>query len=488
MKIRITLLLIMFSVTLFSQKKSDNSELSVKNKLDYFLKLTDSLRQSAKNPGMAIAIVYNYEVIYKGGFGYRDVENRLPVTNNTLFEIASLTKAFTGVVASQLEKQGKLSWNDKVIKYIPEFKLKNDYVSKNVTLQDLFTHRTGLSQHYYLQYGPKFAMSEVLSKLQYLNFSGSLREKFLYNNFMYTVAGIVEERVSQKSWHELIQEGIFKPLGMKNTITKSIDFQTSDNKTISYRNDGKTVVPFDCLETYAPAGSIFSTIDDMSNWIEMLANSGKLNDKVFLTEKQLRYLTFPWTVRYPSDDVFYGIGWNNDKRRNVIYHRGNNAGQKTVIAFQPESGYSIVVLSNYQNPLPYLLEHYATKIFLENDFSRDEKSEKIIKRIANSTYYEQVDYEVGNKEVIKQLKSITGVFNHPAYGEIEITQINKSKFRFKYYEFEGTIKHDKKNEYKAYLNHFTGKDVFKFRILDKKSIKVDIPYSEPLVFTNHGIH
>jgi CubicO group peptidase (beta-lactamase class C family) len=489
MKLKALLLLLFISIYGFSQQVE--SSYSTKEKLEYFKRVADTLQQKSKTPGMAIAIIYQNELIFKKTYGYRDIKNKLPVTNNTLFEIASLTKAFTGVIASKLEKQGKFNWNDKVIQYVPEFKLEDSYATKNASLKDLFTHNVGLAQHYYLTYGPQLTKSEMLEKIAFLSFDGSFREKFLYNNFMYSVAGIVEERVSNKTWHSLMKEIIFTPLEMNSSYTKLDDFLNSDNMTISYKTDGVNVIPHKpSPDAYAPSGNTTtSTIDDMANWAKMLANSGKFNDQEFLTAKQFKYITSSLNVRYPSSGGFYGIGWEIDTERNVIFHRGSSAGQRPVVAFQPEQGYAVVVLSNQESPVSYLLEFYASKIFLENDFSRSPDLDNTVERIANAPETEAEKFTIEDANILKELNKIEGTYIHPAYGNIEIKKLAEKQFSFKYYGFEGTIKHNKELEFTAFVDHFMGKDKFNFKLLKGtgkiSGIEVHFPYSKPLNFVKN---
>ena len=484
-----TLLLIVVAVVISVNVKAQNSDITTKEKLDYFTKITDTLRRNSKNAGMAIAIIYKNELIFKEVFGYRDVKKKLPVTDNTLFEIASLTKAFTGVIASKLEKQNKLNWDDKVVKYLPDFKLKDDYATQNATLKDLFTHNVGLAQHFYMIYGPHITKSELLERIPFLSFDGSFREKFLYNNFMYAVAGMVEEKVTNKTWHELMKDSIFSPLGMNHSFTKFGDFLNSEDMTTSYKNDGITVIPHHkTSDSNAPSGNTTtSTINDMAIWSKMLANSGNLDGKEFLTKEQFNYLTSPFVTRDPSSKVFYGIGWNIDTERNVIYHKGSSPGQRAILAFQPKDGYAIVILTNQESPLPFLLEFYAGKIFREDDFSRYLNYEKAVERIANAEEGKLETYTIEDKKILKELKNLSGKYVHPAYGTVEIDMINKKQFSFKYYGFKGTIKHNRGLEFTAFVDHFMGKDKFNFKVLKgdgKKinSIEVHMPFSDPLNF------
>ncbi len=489
MKALLIILSLFVSDFSFGQEKDEvQATKPLKQKLEHFSNVIDTVLRKGNTPGAAIAIVYDNELVFKKTYGYRDLENKLPVTNTTLFDIASLTKAMTGTITSQLVTENKLHWNDKVTKHIPEFKLRDAYASQNATIKDLLIHRVGLEQHYYLQYGPKFSRNEVLNKIQYLNFKGSFRENFLYNNFMYTVAGIIQERVTQKSWEELIDQRIFKKLGMVNSFVDIEGFNVYKNKAVSYQNNGKTVIPIFRDDTCAPAGTTASsTIDDMSKWIKMLANSGVVNGKDFIPKKQFDYITSPFTTRYADIDVFYGIGWNIDKGRNVIYHRGSSAGQNASILFQPEKGFAIVILTNQSSLVPYLLEIYASNIFLNEDFSKNIEHENYIESSANRDNNVAESYTIDDISVLKQLTGFAGKYNHPVYGTLEIDKIEKHMFSFKYYGFTGTIKHNQDLDFLAHVNYFQGTDKFNFKILkDKRNvisgIEVNFSYSEPLVF------
>lgn len=152
-------------------------------------------------PGAAIAVVAGDKIIHCQGYGMRDLENALPVTENTVFPIASNTKAFTSFLIGQLVEEGKLAWDDPVIKYLPEFRLHNHELSSQVTLRDLIAHRTGIPRHDVLWYVIRdLSEEDVLNALPHFSPVYKLREVFLYNNFMYVVAGIVINRVTKNTW------------------------------------------------------------------------------------------------------------------------------------------------------------------------------------------------------------------------------------------------------------------------------------------------
>ena len=436
-------------------------------KLAYFLKLTDTLRQKTHNPGLAIAIIYQQKLLYQGGMGYRDVARKLPVTPSTLFEIGSCSKAFTGVVAAQLVQQGALNWTDEVVKYLPEFKLADAYATEHATLLDLLTHRVGLAQHYYLQYGPTFTRPEVLAKLPFLSFDGTFREKFIYNNLLYTVAGIVEEKTTNTPWPDLVASRIFKPLGMNSSFATFQEFQRYPENTVSYKADGRTIVPPASIDAVAPAGGISSTITDMARWLQMLVGKGQLLGREFLSAKQFAYLTSPLTVRNAAEEIFYGIGWDIDTKRKIIYHDGRTAGQSARILFIPEKGFGIVILCNQHTELQNLLIRYATNIFVDNNYENMADFEAFVLARAQpaASAPASKSFAIQDATVAKDLKAYTGRYTHPAYGTITLTSPRRNELHFQYYDFKGPARHNAGLSFIAFTQHQTGADQFEFKFL-----------------------
>ena len=481
---RLIILIALFQFnTIFGQTKD---KLETPNKLKLFLQITDTLRQKTNNPGMAIAIFYDNKLILKKMYGVSSRNGNPPVNDSTLFQIGSLSKAFTGVIGFKLEEQGKILWDEKVIHYLPNFELQDKYATQNATFQDLFTHKIGIDKHYYLMYGPHLQREEILEKLKYLSFKGSFRENFLYNNQMYVVAGLIEEKVSGKSWDQLIKENIFEPLGMKHSFTKMADFKSYRNNTASYSPDGKEIIPNVNIDNYNSAGSISSTIDDMTQWLQMLLNKGTFNDKKILTEDQFGRSTMPLTIRYPEEEVFYGTGWEINTKKRTIFHSGSTAGQRSIVCFSPEQGFGMVVLTNQQTNLPNALMNYAVNIFLEGNSRRNPGLDQFIAQ--TSKPYEKVnkEYEIKDNITLENIKDLEGTYSHSAYGDLTISKQSNYKFNLTYYDFSGPIEHQKDNKFTAHLNFFLGAEHLAFKVNNRnkkiKSLTVYMPNSEPLEF------
>jgi CubicO group peptidase (beta-lactamase class C family) len=489
------LLLLLLPFLASSQDRKPTNVKTVHDKLGYFLNLTDTLRQRAHNPGLALAIIWEGKVLYQGGMGYRDVAKKLPVTNNTLFEIGSCSKAFTGVLAAQLVRDSLLHWHAPVRHYVKEFRLADDYATLHATLQDLLTHRVGLYQHYYLQYGPRYNRAELLAKLPYLSFNGTFREKFIYNNLLYAMAGLVEERVTHTPWEKLVDSRIFQPLGMRHSFATFEDFQRYPENTVSYEKDGRTVVAPMSLDAVAPAGGISSTIEDMALWVKMLVNKGTLDGLSFLTPQQFAYLTSPLTVRNAAEEIFYGIAWDIDTKRNIIYHDGRTAGQSCRILLMPQQGFGIVMLCNQQTDLQNLLIRYATNILVDNNYERMADFEQFVQNSAKHADPAPVGAPIifPDQAGAQELPAYVGTYTHPAYGRITLSQHQPQYLSFAYYDFKGPVQSRAEGGFSAFTSHYTGNDVFNFRMVKDihqvvKGLEITFPYAQPLLFTKEATH
>ncbi len=314
-------------------------------------------------PGVTIAVVEKNKVIYTGGFGFRDYEKKLPVTENTLFAIGSCTKAFTAAILGMLEKEGKLSLDKPVRDYLPELKFHNDYTNKHATLRDLMSHRTGLPRHDYSWYGTTASRRELLERIQYLEPTAELREKFQYNNFMYLAQGMVIEKMTGKSWEENVKERILQPLGMTRTNMSVIDLEKADDRSLAYSSEKKKIkaIPYRNIDAIGPAGSINSCAKEMANWLLTWINDGKFNGKEIIPTG---YRTQAMSAQiapggglpgaeYPDLHMSaYGLAWGISSYRGHyrVEHSGGIDGFITSTSFYPSDSIGIFVVSNQSTP------------------------------------------------------------------------------------------------------------------------------------------
>jgi len=314
-------------------------------------------------PGVTIAVVEKNKVIYTGGFGYRDHEKKLPVTENTLFAIGSCTKAFTASILGMLEKEGKVSLDKPVRDYLPELVFKNDYTNKNATLRDMMCHRTGLPRHDFSWYGSTATRSELLERVRYQEPSAELREKYQYNNFMFMAQGMVIEKLTGKSWEENMRERIFKPLGMSNTNMSVIDMEKASDRSLAYSSADNKIkaIPYRNIDGIGPAGAINSCAKDMANWLLTWINDGKFNGKQIIPSGfrsqaiTAQISTGGGLPAAENPDVHmsgYGLAWGMSSYRGHyrVEHSGGIDGFITSTSFFPSDSIGIFVVSNQSTP------------------------------------------------------------------------------------------------------------------------------------------
>lgn len=318
-------------------------------------------------PGISVGIIKDGKIIYSKGFGVRSLTNKEPMTDQTLVGIASNSKGFTCTALALLADEGKLSWDDKVSKFIPEFKMYDPYVSQEITIRDLVTHRSGLGlgqgDLMFFPEGGNLTVNDIVHRVRYLKPTHSFRTSLTYNNIMFIVAGEVIHRISGKSWADFIEERILKPVGMSSSYGSYSRAVAAGTKNIIDAHapvDGKAItVPHDWNETANAAGGIMSNIQDMSTWAEFLMNGFTTKEgKKLVSDKQIMQL---WEIQQPStialnnpyDTGFYGygLGWfiSDVKGHKQVQHTGGLIGTVTQFTLIPDMKLGIVVLTNQQS-------------------------------------------------------------------------------------------------------------------------------------------
>ncbi|HEV8080678.1 MAG TPA: serine hydrolase [Chitinophagaceae bacterium] len=317
-------------------------------------------------PGIAVAIVKDGKIIHSQGYGVRSLNTKQPVDENTLFGIASNSKAFTAAALGMLVDENKIKWDDKVTDYIPEFRLYNPYVTEEFTIRDLLTHRSGLGLGAGdLMFWPDssdFTKKDMIHNLRYLKQVSSFRTKYDYDNNLYVVAGEVLTRASGMSWENFIQKRILDPLGMSATAPSYKLLKDKSNVIDPHAPvDGFVkVIRRDWNETANAAGGIYSNLTDMCKWVIMQINHGKfgdnLNKKLFTNEVH-EDMWAPQTIipvrsinAYNTHFASYGLGWflSDEKGYKVATHTGGLAGIVTQVTIIPELKLGIIVFTNQQ--------------------------------------------------------------------------------------------------------------------------------------------
>ncbi|MGA6117968.1 serine hydrolase [Sphingobacterium anhuiense] len=314
-------------------------------------------------PGIAVGIVKDNQVILAKGYGIADLNRMNKVHASTNFGIASNSKAFTTTALAILVDEGKLNWDDHVQKYIPEFKMYNDYVTKNFTIRDLLTHRSGLGlgagDLMIWPDGHDFTPDDIIHNIQYLKPTSDFRTKYDYDNLLYIIAGKVLEKVSGQSWQTFIQERIFKPLAMDHSAPNWNMLQDRQDVIAPHVPlDGINHVSTRYTNTILDAaGGIYSNVDDLNKWMIFHLNNGENNGHQLISKKQLKELITPQTIMPvstvpPYNSLFraYGLGFRlTDMAGKLeVSHTGGLEGIVTQIVMLPQLKLGIVVLTNQQ--------------------------------------------------------------------------------------------------------------------------------------------
>lgn len=328
--------------------------------------LTNLTMKTFDVPGIAVAIVKDGKVIHSKGYGVRSLRTGAKMDENTLFGIASNSKAFTTAAISMLADEGKLKWDDKVIDYIPEFRLYSPYVTEEFTLRDLVTHRSGLGlgagDLMIWPGGSDFTVKDIIHNLRSLKQVSGFRTKFDYDNLLYIVAGEVLKRVAGISWEEYIEQKILQPLGMNSSASSFLRLKDTSNIIDPHApvNGKVQVIKRDLIENANPAGGIYSSIADMSKWVSMQLDNGKYGNpskQLFSAESQFDM----WTVQtsmpaftsppYNTHYSGYGLGWflSDVKGYKQVTHTGGLAGIVTQVVMIPELKLGIIILTNQQS-------------------------------------------------------------------------------------------------------------------------------------------
>lgn len=328
-------------------------------------------------PGISLGITQNGKVIYAKGHGVRSLTNKKDMNKNTLVGIASNSKGFTCFALGMLVDEGKIHWDDKVRKYIPEFNMYDNYVTQEFTIRDLVTHRSGLSlgagDLMFFPEGNNITIDEVIQGVAHQKPESSFRSKFQYNNNMFNIAGEVIKRVSGLEWADFIEQNIMKPVGM--THSKASYNRVTDKSNIIDAHapvNGKVEqIPHDWSELANPAGGIMSNVTDMLIWAEFLMNDAVTQDgKRLLSEAQMHEL---WTLQTPikvaKNNSYnthfrgYGLGWflSDVAGTFEVTHSGGLLGTVTKFTLLPEKKIGIVVLTNQQSGTAFTAINNAIK-------------------------------------------------------------------------------------------------------------------------------
>jgi CubicO group peptidase (beta-lactamase class C family) len=319
-------------------------------------------------PGLAIAVVQNGKVLLARGYGVRRLGDAAPVDAATYFQIASNTKAFTTALLAQLVDSGRIAWDDPVTTYLPWFQISDPWVTREFTIRDLVTHRSGLGLGagdllwFHSQYGAE----EVVRRLRAAKPVTSFRSSYAYDNVLYIAAGLVVEAVTGHRWGEVLQQRILTPLGMAATGSDIALMSSADAATPHGDSAGRVVVvPLDTIDNTLPAGGIVSNVTDLAKWMLVRLDSGRVPDgprlfsarqaaEMWSAQTILPIATLPRPLAgLRPNFAAYGLGWvlRDYRGHKIVTHDGGLAGMTSRTILVPDMRLGIVMLTNAEQPV-----------------------------------------------------------------------------------------------------------------------------------------
>jgi len=399
-----------------------------------------TVAETWKGPGMAIAVVKDDRVVLAKGYGSRELGRDTPVNPNTVFAIASNSKAFTTAALAILVDEKKLSWDDKVSKYLPDFKLYDPWVTSELTVRDLVTHRVGLDTFSgdLLWYEANFTPDEILHRVRFLKPVSSFRTRYGYQNLMFIAAGKVVEKASGKTWCGFVTERILQPLGMARTTCSIKDLP--DNAAFPHNESGGTlrVLHRGNVDSSYSAAALNSSVNDLSKWVRTQLGKGKFEGKQIFSEATAWQMHQPYLAQQISEQAWRGnptrhfsgvaMGWfvYDYHGRKIVNHSGGLDGMLSYTVLIPEENAGFVVLTNSEFPA-FAVMMSKIRDVLVNAPKRDYNAEAVeqVKR-SKAAAAEQIRKDdaarAANTRPTLGLSEYAGTYSDDLYGAINIAE------------------------------------------------------------------
>lgn len=397
-------------------------------------------------PGLAIVVVKDDSVAFMKGYGVRELGKPDPVTVHTRFGVMSTTKAFTTLLLALLADSGRVAWDDPVIKYLPSFTLADPWVTRELTLRDLVTHRVGFPDPAFLWYGGGLGMEELLRRLRFLPAASSLRSQFAYNNVAYALAGEIAARVSGSSWQALMRSRVYQPLGMTESYPDERELRgagvTDVTAPHAIIDDTVRVLPISAplVDPIAPAGAMFSSISDLGHWLRFLLDSARVGGRRLLSARGFAQLFTPQQLVPPQEFYptarltrphfkAYGLGWFLQDYRGeyVAFHTGSIDGRSAIVGLLPERRLGVAILTNLdhselRHALMYtVFDRYLGPAGVQHDWSAEMRG--MYQALRDSALARRKSNEArrisGTKPTLG-LEQYAGVYTDSLFGRAEV--------------------------------------------------------------------
>jgi CubicO group peptidase (beta-lactamase class C family) len=459
-------------------------------------------------PGLAVAVVTDSSVVWSRGYGERNVEAGAPVTDRTLFAIGSTTKAFTAAGLGILHDEGQLDWSTPVQEYLPRFKLNDRFATQEMTPVDLLTHRSGLPRHDLLWYATDYSRESLFRRLRHLAPSESFRTTFQYQNLMYMTAGYLAGQVSGVGWETFTRRRLLDPLGMSRSTFSVDSMQRTDDYARPYGGGRDTVeaVDYRPLDAIGPAGSINSSVSEMTAWVQLLLNDGRHGDTQLIDSTTVAQLVQPRIVLEDirpfmpetGGSLLYALGWFKESHGGewLLWHSGGIDGFSAMVGMMPGREVGWVILTNKGGtPAPSVLLYELVDRVLNRegqdwnqrilDFYAQQQAEPDTAQSDTTEAPQDTTVAPGPS---RPLDDYVATYANPGYGTFEVTMEDDSLVG-RYGRFSSTLRHKRYNVFELHPEVGGGEQTFtvKFEMaMDGTIDKVAIPMEsavDPIIFT-----
>lgn len=398
-------------------------------------------------PGMAVAIVDKGAVVYIKGFGVKTIGTDDSVDSDTLFQIGSISKSFTGALMGIVTERYNLSWQAKVTDYYTPFKLQDPCATNEFMIQDLFAQNSGLNtQAADCQGIVGYSTNHIIETLRFIKPVSSFRSKFAYQNIPFIVAEKIMENITHKNFPMLASEHLLRPLEMNSSSFTYSDFYSAINAAALHRKENGVIVAMDknyegshCVYTFGPAGGINSTVRDMANYLLMMVNEGTFNDKKILASETVAYITTPKTII--DSNRFYCQGWMVCKQgdlapTNITWHNGGTLGHRNILAYSSKEKCGIVILSNLFGS--NFVDNLAFQFFYTY-LGNNQDKDLIAQEIAQVKQQDEADQKAKEEELQKiengtkdldgnhmPFSIYEGIYHNKVYDSVEVIKENEN--------------------------------------------------------------
>ncbi|MCX6169848.1 MAG: serine hydrolase [Ignavibacteriales bacterium] len=464
------------------------------------IKRIDSLITKAmtdwKMPGFSVAIVKNDSVIFAKGYGVKDIAKNEPVDENTLFVIASCSKAFTTASLATLVDEGKLKWDDPVTKYLPDFQMYDPWVTKEMVVRDLITHRSGLATFSgdFLWLSSIYDRKEVIRRARFLKPTSSFRSRYGYQNIMFITAAEIIKSVTDTAWADYVRAHILNPLGMNHTNTSYALFNNDGNAAKAhYEKDGSMKIYSDVQQDNAHGAlGLNSSAIEMAQWIRLQLGKGTYNKQKIFSERQSMEM---WSNQTAVGSGNYGLGWGINYRngKKTLSHGGGMPGMVSQVTLVPEDNFGFVLLSNLEVGMVGAVSNYILDV-ISNVEPKDYEKMSLDGYARRKAAFEK---EINRREEIRvkdskpslPLEKYCGTYEDKMYGDATVS-MKDGKLFLQFVPtptFRGELKHYQYDMFQIdWEDEFLTRGYVKFDMNFKgeaKQMTFEVPNSPDFIFT-----